>query len=442
MTPNIKSKLKKSLFFSKSFYKSPVVFPLKIDINSNDFEKKKKNIIYTRRTEKESFGGYRYGASSENSRIKSIIYRKKIVLDDDETYIGVGESEVDVNKLYTPEVKCKIIFNNLFEKLEESDLLHFILYSYLKENVKDLDDMLINNYNIYNKVSKYIEKFEDLVLKNFEVSEDFVSDQIINIIENKQSKIKTIELLPYYRWMVREDVNYLLRFDENKNMFISYSHKGSGYSLEFKIENEIFIKNIEVRNQRNKKEAPNEIRVENPLLDALKNNVKQSFNLMRSNNGSINLSVSLPNWLVHDAYFENTEKIFKISGLGKNDFAYFIWHDGELKISLKPESKQKDSYLDEVEQIMEIINKCDQPVSGEESLAFLYTYIYKKNDMEDMLQSFVYEKSTIEKDHLFSMLPLTSIFYEKVMNEITQLKSTLKELDKANSVEEIFKITT
>jgi hypothetical protein len=40
------------------------------------------------------------------------------------------------------------------------------------------------------------------------------------------------------------------------------------------------------------------------------------------------------------------------------------------------------------------------------------------------------------------MLPLTSIFYEKVMNEITQLKSTLKELDEANSVEEIFKITT
>jgi hypothetical protein len=62
--------------------------------------------------------------------------------------------------------------------------------------------------------------------------------------------------------------------------------------------------------------------------------------------------------------------------------------------------------------------------------------------MEDMLQSYVYEKSTIEKDHLFSMLPLTSIFYEKVMNEITQLKSTLKELDEANSVEEIFKITT
>ena len=109
---------------------------------------------------------------------------------------------------------------------------------------------------------------------------------------------------------------------------------------------------------------------------------------------------------------------------------------------MKPESEQKNSYLSEIKQIFEIINRCDRPVSGEESLAFLYTYIYKKNDMEDVLQSYVYEKSTIEKEHLFSMLPLTSIFYEKVMNEITQLKSILKELDEANSVEEIFKITT
>jgi hypothetical protein len=241
---------------------------------------------------------------------------------------------------------------------------------------------------------------------------------------------------------MKEEINYLLRFDEHKNMFLSYSHKGSGYSIEFKIADKIFIREINVKNQRNKKEAPNEIREENPLLDTLKNNVKQSFNLIRPPDEKIRLSVSLPNWLVHIASLENKEGRVEISGLGRNDFAYFDWDDGELKISLKPKSEQKNSYLSEIKQIFEIINRCDQPLSGEESLAFLYTYIYKKNDMEDMLQSYVYEKSTIEKDHLFSMLPLTSIFYEKVMNEITQLKSTLKELDEANSVEEIFKITT
>jgi len=438
----IKSRLRKSLFFSRSFYKNPVVFPLKIDMGSDDFEKNKKNIIYIRRIKRESFGGYCTGLTSENTRIKSIIYRKRIVLRNKEKYIGVGESEVDVNKLYTPEVKCKIIFKNLFEKLEESDLLHFILYSYLKENVKDLDDMLIYNYNIYNKVSKHIEKFEALVLEDSEISESFINEQIINVIENKKKEIKAIELVPYYKWIMKEEINYLLRFDEHKNMFLSYSHKGSGYSIEFKIADEIFIREINVKNQRNKKEAPNEIREENPLLDTLKNNVKQSFNLIRTPDEKIRLSVSLPNWLVHIASLENKEGRVEISGLGRNDFAYFDWDDGEFKISLKPESEQKNSYLSEIKQIFEIINRCDRPVSGEESLAFLYTYIYKKNDMEDVLQSYVYEKSTIEKEHLFSMLPLTSIFYEKVMNEITQLKSILKELDEANSVEEIFKITT
>jgi hypothetical protein len=217
--------------------------------------------------------------------------------------------------------------------------------------------MLINNYNIYNKVSKHIEKFEALVLEDSEISESFVNEQIINVIEDKKKEIKSIELVPYYKWIMKEEINYLLRFDEHKNMFLSYSHKGSGYSIEFKIADKIFIREINVKNQRNKKEAPNEIREENPLLDTLKNNVKQSFNLIRPPDEKIRLSVSLPNWLVHIASLENKEGRVEISGLGRNDFAYFDWDDGELKISLKPKSEQKNSYLSEIKQIFEIINR-------------------------------------------------------------------------------------
>ncbi len=437
---HIKSKLRKSLFFSKGFYKSPVVFPLWFNINFNDFEKKKKNIIYSKQTKREPFSRYRATTSSENTRIKSVIYRKKNVFKKNEKYIGIGESEIDVSEIYTPDVKCKIVFNNVFERIKGDDFLHFILYSYLKENVKDLNNMFINNYNIYNKISKHVKNFENIVLKNSDINGVFINEEIINIIKNKKYELNILEMIPYYNWLIMENLNYLLRFDENDNMFMSYNKDGYGYSIELKIKDKVFIKDIKIKNQRQRKEAPREIRVDNPLLDALKNNMQQSFNLTRRIDGSINCSVSIPNWLVHDVYLKRDDGKTRISSLGRNDFAYFEWINGELKINLKKISEQKDPFSGEVEKVLEIISRCDNTVSDKEAISFLYTYIYKKKDMEDMLHSFVYEKTVIEKDHLFSMLPLTSIFYERVMNEIIQLETIIKKIDKTNNIEEIIKL--